>query len=119
MLYASGSDVDTVLVGGRLVKAAGRLLTVDATAALRAAQQRSATIIGRFFDEHPDVAAAWHRKVRHVRGTDRLLSSDLVCAVWTRRFPTCPFRRSRRERMTSCKAEVKRLSFRAKHGGWG
>jgi 5-methylthioadenosine/S-adenosylhomocysteine deaminase len=66
VLYATPSDVDTVIVDGRILKKDGELTTIDMVQALTEAQSRVEEIIARFFHEHPDQRAAWERKAPYM-----------------------------------------------------
>jgi hypothetical protein len=66
VLYATPSDVDTVIVDGRILKRDGALTTIDMVQALTGAQERAEEIIARFFHEHPDVREVWERKAPYM-----------------------------------------------------
>jgi 5-methylthioadenosine/S-adenosylhomocysteine deaminase len=66
VLYATPSDVDTVIVDGRILKENGTLVTIDMKQALTEAQGRVEEIIARFFHEHPEQRDAWVRKAPYM-----------------------------------------------------
>jgi hypothetical protein len=66
VLYATPSDVDTVIVDGRILKKDGALTTIDVKQALTEAQSRVEEIIARFFHEHPDQREAWEQKAPYM-----------------------------------------------------
>jgi len=66
VLYATPSDVDTVIVDGRILKMDGELTTIDMVQALTEAQSRVDGIIARFFHEHPDQREAWEQKAPYM-----------------------------------------------------
>lgn len=66
VLYASGSDVDTVLVNGKILKQNGKLTTIDMANALSTAQARAASIIHKFFQDYPDIKSEWEARVPYM-----------------------------------------------------
>lgn len=62
VLYGSSSDIDTVIVDGRVLKIDGRLTTLDLEQSLLKAQGRVEEIIERFFDDYPEQRRAWEEK---------------------------------------------------------
>ena len=62
VLYGGPSDVDTVIVDGRILKCAKRLAAMDYRRVLEKAQKKVEQIIGRFEGEHPDQVAIWRAK---------------------------------------------------------
>jgi 5-methylthioadenosine/S-adenosylhomocysteine deaminase len=62
VLYATSSDIDTVIVDGRVIKKNGRLKGFDMTGALICAQKRVDEIIGRFFEDQPEQLEAWKKR---------------------------------------------------------
>ena len=64
--YGSSSDIDTVIVDGKILKRDGVLTTIDLSKALSSAQERVDTIIARFFHEHPEQQAVWEQRIRTV-----------------------------------------------------
>jgi len=65
VLYGTPSDIDNVIVDGRILKLGGRLTSLDLEQALLKAQERVDEIIGRFFDDYPEQRKAWEEKVFH------------------------------------------------------
>ncbi len=59
VLYANGSDVDTVIVDGRLLKEDGRLVIGRFKDALVNAQELCNGIWSNFWREHPDLSKVW------------------------------------------------------------
>ena len=64
VLYATSSDIDTVIVDGRILKKDGRLIGFDMAEALISAQKRVDEIIGRFFEDQPEQLEAWKKRRR-------------------------------------------------------
>lgn len=62
VLYGSSSDIDTVIVDGRILKRNGRLETIETEEALLKAQERVDGIIERFFEDNPDQRKLWERR---------------------------------------------------------
>jgi len=67
VLYATSSDIDTVIVDGRILKQDGRLTGFDMAEALIRAQKRVDEIIGRFFEDQPEQLEAWKEKASYLR----------------------------------------------------
>ncbi len=67
VLYGSPADVDTVIVGGKILKKDGDLTSIDLQPALTAAQGRVEEIIDRFLQEHPDQRKAWEKKAPYLK----------------------------------------------------
>jgi len=65
VLYGTSSDIDNVIVDGRILKLGGRLTSLDLEQALLKAQERVDEIIDRFFDDYPEQRKAWEEKVFH------------------------------------------------------
>ncbi|MFB0557856.1 MAG: amidohydrolase family protein [Candidatus Bathyarchaeia archaeon] len=65
VLYGTPSDIDTVIVDGKILKQDGVLTTIDMREALTRAQKRTDEIIERFFDDHPEQMKNWERMVQH------------------------------------------------------
>ena len=63
VLYGSSADIDTVIVGGKVLKQDGRLTTINLPNALKIAQNKVEEILGQFFREHPGQQAIWEEKV--------------------------------------------------------
>jgi len=67
VLYGTSSDIDTVIVDGRILKKDGALTSFDLKRALLTAQGRVDEIISRFFEDHPDQRKAWNRKSLYLK----------------------------------------------------
>ncbi len=65
VLYGTSSDIDTVIVDGRILKRDKNLTTIDLPDALSRAQTRVDQIIDRFFQDHPDQRKNWEKKTSH------------------------------------------------------
>jgi len=62
VLYGSSSDIDTVIVDGRILKREGRLTTIELKEALLKGQERVNEIIDRFFEDYPDQKKRWEKR---------------------------------------------------------
>ena len=63
VLYANPSDIDTVIVEGKLLKSEGKLKDLDMNSILGKAQERANEIWHRFFEENPKSGEIWTRSV--------------------------------------------------------
>jgi 5-methylthioadenosine/S-adenosylhomocysteine deaminase len=66
VLYSTSSDIDTVIVDGRILKRDGVLTTIDTAEALLKGQERVEEIIERFFEENPEQRKNWHKMVPYM-----------------------------------------------------
>ena len=66
VLYGTSSDIDTVIVDGRILKRDGELTTIDKAEALLKGQERVEEIIERFFEENPEQRKNWHKMVPYM-----------------------------------------------------
>jgi len=66
VLYGTSSDIDTVIVDGRILKRDGALTTIDTAEALLKGQERVEEIIERFFEENPEQRKNWHKMVPYM-----------------------------------------------------
>ena len=66
VLYGSASDIDTVIVDGRILKQGETLTTFDMEVALSDAQKRSQEISDRFFKEHPAQKQLWGQQAPYM-----------------------------------------------------
>ncbi|MBA7606251.1 Atrazine chlorohydrolase [subsurface metagenome] len=66
VLYGTSSDIDTVIVDGRILKQDGALTTIDTAEALLKGQKRVEEIIERFFEENPEQRKNWHKRVPYM-----------------------------------------------------
>ncbi len=62
VFYGSSSNIETVIVDGRILKMNGKLTTIDLKSALLKAQRRVEEIINRFFEDHPDQRRLWEKR---------------------------------------------------------
>jgi len=62
ILYGSPSDIDTVIVDGKILKINGQLTTINLREALLKAQKRVEEIIERFFEDNPDQKRLWEKR---------------------------------------------------------
>lgn len=62
VLYAGPSDVETVIVDGKVLKRDKKLAAMDYGKVLAKAQRKVEEIIGRLEREHPDQVALWRAK---------------------------------------------------------
>jgi len=62
VLYGSSSDIDTVIVDGRILKEGKKLVTIDQKKVLNMAQNKIEEIIDRFKFEHPEQFNIWKSK---------------------------------------------------------
>ena len=67
VLYGTSSDIDTVIVDGRILKRDGALTTIDTAEALLKGQERVEEIIERFFEENPEQRKNWHKMVPYMK----------------------------------------------------
>ncbi|MBS7619127.1 amidohydrolase family protein, partial [Candidatus Bathyarchaeota archaeon] len=65
VLYGNSSDIDNVIVDGRILKLGGKPTSLDLEQALLKAQKRVDEIIDRFFDDYPEQRKSWEEKVFH------------------------------------------------------
>jgi len=63
VLYGTSSDIDTVIVDGKILKKGGELTTIDRRKALIKAQVRTDEIVERFFEDHPEQRRNWEKTV--------------------------------------------------------
>ena len=63
-LYGNPSDIDYVIVNGKILKENGELTTIDRKESLLTAQKRTDEIIDRFFDDHPNQRENWEKMAR-------------------------------------------------------
>jgi 5-methylthioadenosine/S-adenosylhomocysteine deaminase len=63
VLYATSSDIDVVIVDGKVLKKDGRLTGFDMEGALISAQKRVNEIIGRFFEDQPEQLEVWKERL--------------------------------------------------------
>ena len=61
VLYGNPSDIDYVIVNGKILKENGELTTIDRKESLLTAQKRTDEIIDRFFDDHPNQRENWEK----------------------------------------------------------
>ncbi len=61
VLYGNPSDIDYVVVDGKILKASGELTTINREKALLTAQKRTDEIINRFFEDHPSQRESWEK----------------------------------------------------------
>jgi 5-methylthioadenosine/S-adenosylhomocysteine deaminase len=66
VLYGTSSDIDTVIVDGRILKRDGALTTINTAEALMKGQERVEEIIERFFEENPEQRKNWHKMVPYM-----------------------------------------------------
>lgn len=64
VLYGNPSDIDYVIVNGKILKENGELTTIDREKALLTAQKRTDVIIDRFFEDHPNQRENWEKMAR-------------------------------------------------------
>jgi 5-methylthioadenosine/S-adenosylhomocysteine deaminase len=64
VLYGNPSDIDHVIVDGRILKQGGKLTTINVEEALESAQGRTDEIIDRFFEDHPHQRERWEKVTR-------------------------------------------------------
>lgn len=67
VLYGTPSDIDTVIVDGKILKQDGVMTTIDMREALTRAQDRTDEIIERFFEDHSEQMKNWERVIPHRR----------------------------------------------------
>jgi cytosine/adenosine deaminase-related metal-dependent hydrolase len=67
VLYAGPTDIDNVIVDGKLLKKDGTLVTINMREALETAQERVDEIISRFFHDYPDQKEMWEQKTRYLK----------------------------------------------------
>ena len=61
VLYGNPSDIDYVIVDGKILKASGELTTINREKALLTAQKRTDEIINRFFEDYPSQRESWEK----------------------------------------------------------
>lgn len=64
VLYSNPSDIDYVIVEGKILKENGELTTIDRKKSLLTAQKRTDEIIDRFFEDHPNQRESWEKMVK-------------------------------------------------------
>jgi len=64
VLYGTSSDIDHVIVDGKILKQDGKLTTINVEESLEKAQGRTDEIIDRFFEDHPAQRERWEKVTR-------------------------------------------------------
>ena len=59
--YLNETDIDYVIVDGKILKASGELTTINREKALLTAQKRTDEIINRFFEDYPSQRESWEK----------------------------------------------------------
>jgi 5-methylthioadenosine/S-adenosylhomocysteine deaminase len=65
VLYGNASDIDTVMVKGRMIKEGGTITSFDAEDAMSKAQERIDGLWERFFEEYPEQKTLWRKRVAY------------------------------------------------------